>query len=302
MKKRLSITQRNAITGRLFCLPFYIGLLLFFLVPLIQSFCFSFEQVTTQIGYYKTSFVGFENFIYAFRVDADYRHNLTSSVIQLLYQVPVIIISSLFFSLILNQKFKGRLFVRAIFFLPVIVASGVVIQVLKGDAVAGMIVQGSAETQSSIFSGSVLQNFLINSGLNSDIVKYFTQISSNLFDMLWRTGIQMLMFLAGLQSISPSLYEASAIEGATAWENFWMITLPKLSPILLVNIIYTIVDSFTDPDNVAMAQIMKQFTNVEYGKGAAMAWTYFITIGFILACVMFVFSRFDNTKKPERRK
>ncbi len=211
----------------------------------------------------------------------------------MLYQVPFILIVSLFLATIINQKFVGRTFVRAIFFLPVIVASGVVISLIQSDALSSTMMEGNTET--TIFNSTVLEEFLQQTGLSAKITGYFTTITNNMFDLLWKTGIQTLMFLAGLQSVSPSLYEASSVEGATGWENFWLITFPMLVPIIFVNTVYTVVDSFMDLSNGVMTQILGTTNNVEYGKAAAMGWSYTIIILFVLLLVFILF------KLPEWR-
>ena len=223
----------------------------------------------------------------------------------------MVLIAALFFAIILNQKFRGRVLTRAIFFLPVIIASGVVLSIITSDSAANSMMNGvSADSGSgsygSIFDSSALQDFLVQTGLDSKMVNYFGRIANSMFDLLWMTGIQMIMFLAGLQSISPTLYEASAMEGATAWENFWMITFPSLTPMLLVNIVYTIVDSFTDVGNSVMSQIYKQYNGLYYGVASAMSWTYFVIIGVILAIIFLIFSfiqrdkYLQNSKKAEK--
>ncbi len=295
VKSAYSLERRNAMAGRMFCIPLYIGILLFFGMPLIESLWYSFNDVTTEVGGYVTEFVGFGNFHYIFRENATFLPALVTALTELLYKVPVVLIASLFFALILNQKFRGRVLTRAIFFLPVIIASGVVLQIITSDAAANSMMNGvSADSgsgsYSSIFDSSALQDFLINAGLDSELVTYFGKIANSLFDLLWMTGIQMIMFLAGLQSISPSLYEASAMEGATAWENFWMITFPSLTPILLVNLVYTIVDTFTDVANPVMSQIYTRYKDLQYGVASAMSWSYFLIIGVILALIMLIFS------------
>lgn len=295
VKSAYSLERRNAMAGRMFCIPLYIGLLLFFGMPLVQSFWYSFNTVTADVGGYMTQFVGIGNFYSIFRENANFLPALISSLTELLYKVPVVLIASLFFALILNQKFRGRVLTRAIFFLPVIIASGVVLGIITSDSAANSMMEGvSADSgsgsYSSIFDSSALQEFLVEAGLDGELVAYFGRIANSLFDLLWMTGIQMIMFLAGLQSISPSLYEASAMEGATAWENFWMITFPSLTPILLVNIVYTIVDTFTDVGNPIMVQIYNQYNGLYYGIASAMSWTYFLIIGVILALIMLLFS------------
>ena len=293
MKKKRGLYKSQALTGHAFCIPFYIGAILFFVLPLVQSVRYSFSKVTPDMGSMTAAFIGKENFHYIFRVDTDFITNLIASLMNLLYQVPFILIVSLFLATIINQKFKGRTFVRAVFFLPVIVASGVVISLIQGDALSATMMEGDKE--SSIFNSTVLADFLESTGLNQKITEYFTTITNNMFDLLWKTGIQTLMFLAGLQSVPSSLYEASSVEGATGWENFWLITFPMLVPIILVNTVYTVVDSFMDLSNGVMTQILGTTNNIEYGKAAAMGWTYTVIILAVLGLVFLIF------KLPEIR-
>jgi len=287
MKKKRGLYQKQALAGHAFCIPLYVGTVLFFIVPLIQSIKYAFSNVIPDFGTMSTEFIKWENFHYIFRVDLNFNNNLISSFTGLLYQVPFVLIASLFLATIINQKFVGRTFVRAVFFLPVIVASGVVISLIQGDALSSTMMSGDKDT--TIFNSSVLETYLQDVGLNQKIIGYFTTITNNIFDLLWKTGIQSLMFLAGLQGISPTLYEASSVEGATAWENFWMITFPMLKPIILVNTVYTIVDSFTDLSNGVMAQIIGTTSNIEYGKAAAMGWTYTLIILAVLGLVFLCF-------------
>ncbi len=287
MKKKKNLYKSEALTGHAFCLPLYIGTVLFFIIPLIQSVRYSFSNVIPDFGTMSTEFIKWENYRYIFRVDLTFSSNLVGSLTSLLYQVPFVLITSLFLATIINQKFLGRTLVRAIFFLPVIVASGVVISLIQSDALSSTMMSGDADA--TIFNSLVLENYLKDVGLNQQIIGYFTTVTNNIFDLLWKTGIQTLMFLAGLQGISPTLYEASSVEGATAWENFWMITFPMLKPIILVNTVYTIVDSFMDLSNGVMAQILGTTSNIEYGKAAAMGWSYTLIILVILGLVFFVF-------------
>lgn len=297
-KPSFTIENRRAMAGRLFVLPFTIGFLLFFLKPLIESLMFVFSDVKLQLGGFDKSFVGLENLKYIFLKDPDFNKNLVSTTTSLLYKVPVIIIASLFFAVILNSKFKGRTLIRAIFFLPVIIASGVVMEIINSDTFATSLISASEGMDSKVSATSYgLTNLLIDMGLNSKIVEYFSYISSNLYDLMWRTGIQMIIFLAALQSISPSLYEASSIEGGSAWENFWMITIPMIMPMAIVNIVYTIIDSFTDSANTLMKQISQVFGEQQYDRAAAMSWVYFLLTGVLLAVILFIGSRLQNTDR-----
>ena len=297
--KRLSLTGKSALTGFLFTLPFCIGLLLFFLPNFIQGIAFAFNQVGFEPGAFTMTYVGWDNFYYAFRTDLNYTSNLISSVTSLLYQVPVIVISSIFFATILNRKFFGRTFVRGVFFLPVIIATGVVIKYFKLDSVTYGVLRGSTET-ASIFSSSAIEDILINSGLNDGLVEVFVTISTHIFDLMWRTGIQTLILLAGIQSVPASLYEASSIEGASEWDNYWYITIPMLSPMIFVSLVYTVVDTFSDATNPVMSQIQTLVTSLDNGKASAMAIPFMLIILLVLGLLFGVFALINRESKPKK--
>ena len=293
-KRKSALSSKMNSAGWLFVLPFIIGFILFYLRPIIQTVEYSFGNVELDVGEYKVSFIGWDNFYYAFRSDQYYTSNLIETVTSLLYRVPVIVISSLFFAVLLNRDFKGRTFMRAVFFLSVIVASGVVINVLKSDVVSGTMLSGemsSLQGGGSMVGSSGLQELLTNAGLNTNLVEMFVSISNNLFDLMWQTGIQMIIFLAGLQTIPPALYEAADTEGASGWEKFWMITLPMLSPMLLINIVYTVIDSFTSLDNAVIKQINAQIQGLQFGVSSAMSIPFVLIIFLLLAVIMAVFAR-----------
>ena len=217
-----------------------------------------------------------------------------TSIGQLSWQMPVILITSLFIAIILNSKFAGRTFVRAVFFLPAIMVTGTIITIIKQDVAASSVLSGSVVSAGNIQYSTGLQDLLVQSGANSKMVELFTTVSNDMYNLLWKTGIQMIVFLAGMQSISPALYEAADIEGATAWEKFWKITIPMLSSIILVNIVYTIVDNFTDSTNVVMNQVMANTEFLRLGLASAMAWTYFLVIGIIIAIIVGIFSKINS--------
>lgn len=298
MKKRsLTIRQREDVTGRLFVLPFYLGFLAFFLVPLIQSVSYAFCEVRAEVGGFQTTFVGIRNFEDIFLRNPAFVRKLTGSLGSMAYQVPLILVASFFFALLLNQKFHGRVLARAVFFLPVIVASGAVMSIISGDAFAGNVMSGQMGEQiGSAVSADGLENFFSELGMGKELVGYFSSIAQNIYDLLWRTGIQMLIFLSALQTISPSLYEASAIEGATAWEDFWMITFPMIMPMLFVNLVYSVIDSFTDSGNAVMMLVMGASRELKMGIASAMGWTYFLLVALVLGIITLLFNRFrrDN--------
>lgn len=290
-RKPMSLARRASWTGRLFVLPFYIGFIVFFAKPLLESLWFAFNNVSIELGGYGYDFVGLSHIRYIFTEDLDYSKNLLTSVGNLLWQTPIIVLISLFIAIILNSKFHGRTFVRAVFFLPVIVVTGTVTLIIQSDTAASGVLSGGVVASGTIQYSTALQDMLVNAGLNSKMVEMFTTVSDAMFNLLWKTGIQMIIFLAGLQSISPSLYEASSIEGATAWENFFMITVPMISPMILVNLVYTIVDSFTDANNLVITQMTAVSRSLNLGRAAAMSWVYFLIIAVVLGLVMLIYKR-----------
>ena len=296
--KQLSLATKSAWTAQIFILPFYLGFWFFFFSPLVESLrmCFSDVAIDMEKGYSLT-YIGFDNFHEAFFEDTHYVTNLIASTTNLFWKVPAILILSLVLALIINQKFKGRTFVRAMFFLPVIFASGIILNQMSGDTVLGTVMGGSSVTGEGITTSSALTDLMVNAGFGSQIVDFVSTVSSEITRLVWRSGVQMIIFLAGLQGISPALYEASSIEGASGWENFWKITLPMLMPSMLINTVFTIVDSFTDISNSVMLQIttlISQSTS-KLGLASVFAWVYFLIITVILGLIFLVF-KFINKK------
>ena len=295
-KRHLSLTRRNALKGFAFTLPFCIGFIKFFLGPLFQSLSFAFSNVTVEVGGYITDFVGWENITYVLKKDTNFSTNLLASIKDLLWQVPVILIAALFFAILLNRKSHGKTLIRAIFFLPVIVSSGVIINIIQSDAAAANVLTGNIVAGGDVTQNMSLMDLLNALELPETVSEYFSNIVNNLFGIIWNVGVQMIIFLAGLQNIPPSLYEASSVEGATAWENFWMITIPMLAPMILVNAVYTVVDSFTSASNSVMLQVINNMNLSRLGWASAMALIYFVIIAVILALILFVFKRIAAKK------
>lgn len=290
-KLQISLATKEAWKGHIFLIPFYIGVLVFFLMPVLESIKFSFHSVILETGSYKTEFIGLENFKYIFTQDANFSVNLVESLTQLAWKLPVVFISSLFFAILINKEFKGRTFVRAVFFLPVIIASGLAMDIVQGDYIAGSLLSGSSVSGGEISQSTALTEVLSGIGLNDKIIGAITTVTDSMFDTIWQTGVQTVIFLAGLQGIPSSLYEASAVEGATAWENFWKITLPMILPISLINIVYTVIDSLVSTDNAVMAQVLSNTNLTRFGWATAMAWSYFLIIAVLLVAIMLIFGK-----------
>ncbi len=302
-KKDLKLTTKNALTAHVFLIPFYIGAIVFFIGPLISSAVMSFSNVSVAETGYKYDFVSFSNYKYAFVKDATFGTNLVKSVLEMLWKVPVINIFAIFLALIANQKIKGRGIIRAIFFMPLVFASSVAFSCITSDSVAQNIMAGSSVSGGTVSNTNALKELLISSGLGTQIVNLVTKITDSIFSMAWASGVQMILYLAALQSISPSLYEASQIEGASSWDNFWKITLPMLSPIMLICIVYTVVDNFTSSSNVVMNQIteVSQQGVKSFGMSSAFSWVYTLLMLLILLLCMLIFSRIGNDKKRGAR-
>lgn len=294
-KWRLTLIGKEAVAGILFIMPFLIGFFGIFLPMIIESIHFSFSNMEiSKTGYVLTKAAnnGWEHYKRALTIDPDFNPMLLQSIGSMLVQVPLVIIFSFFAANLLNQKFHGRAIARSIFFFPVILTSGVILGLENSD----LLVQTrsvSGMTRDEMASFLNVANFLVKyTDLPQSIIMFLSNAVNGIYDIVIASGVQILIFLAGLQSISPSLYEASSMEGATAWENFWKVTFPMISPIILVNSVYTIIDLFTNETNEMMQEIKTTiFSEIKYGYGSAMAWIYFICIAVILAIAGGLISR-----------
>ena len=281
-----TMRARNARTGTYFILPFILGFLVFMCKPLVESLIFAFNDVklVPGVGYTKT-FVGIENFKTALLVDPEYNTYLVEEIGQMVINTIATLVMSFVVAVILNQEFKGRVLCRAIFFLPVILSSGVLPGIEHQnefyDMMAGM--AEAVEGSSGVNISESLQELLQVSGVGSKFFEVVFTMIDSIYDIVMASGIQIIVFLSGLQSISPSLYEAADVEGCSAWESFWKITFPMVSPLLLVNCIYTIIDFFMKNDNKVMELIYQvTYQDFKFGISAAMSWIYFaIALAFI---------------------
>lgn len=280
---KLSYPKKQAWAGRLFILPWFLGFCFIFCRSLITSFIYSFSKITIGEHGFNTTFVGLENYKFALRVDPNYVKTLVNTILSMVYQVPLILIFSLIIACILNQKFRGRVVVRAIFFLPVIIATGQIISIMRGDIYSQQLTSG--ERSSTMFTVAGIQNMLLDTGLSLAYSKMIINSINNIFDVAWKSGIQILLFIAGLQTVPRSLYEVSEIEGATAWEAFWKITFPMISPILILNLIYTIIDNFTDYSNGVIKMASDLAKQMKFENSATVTCIYFLVIIIILGVV-----------------
>ena len=203
------------------------------------------------------------------------------------------LVVSFLVAVILNQEFKGRVLCRAIFFLPVILSSGVLPGIESQNEFYNMMGTVSSEVANSagINLSQSIRELLSVSGVGSEVFDVIFAMIDSIYDIVMAAGIQIIVFLTGLQSISPSLYEAAEVEGCSAWESFWKITFPMVSPLLLVNCIYTIVDFFMKNDNLVIEHINTVQQRLNYGLSSAMSWIYFGVALLFIAISTFIISR-----------
>ena len=291
---KMSYEKRKAMYGYGFIALWFIGSIYFFIMPLVQSLIYSFHQTkVAEGGMQYTSGFTVKNYVDAFRKDQNYVPALTSMLKSTFLNTPLIIVFSVFIAVILNQKFKGRTLARAIFFLPVIIATGPVFDIITGNMSTGGY-SGGSEQFSTMFEANLvdqLLNFLGIYNISDRLSNIINSLTTDIFNLVWNSGIQILLILAALQGISPASREAAQMEGATSWEFFWKITLPTISPMILASVVYTVVDSFVDPGNKVMTIVLNKSTNWQHGYSAAMAWAYFAIIGVCLAIIVAILNK-----------
>lgn len=286
MKRRSKyegLQKRKAIAGYLFISPFILGFLAFMVKPFFQSLYMSICNVNVDGKGFSMEPIGFTNYIQAFTVDVEFSRLLTEELSRMIINVVAIMVFSFFVSLLLNQQFKGRALVRGIFFLPVILSSGVIIGVeYNNDLMAAMrdVIEMNGDGTSIT---DTIKEILNTSGVGNSLFSVVFDIIDGIYDVVLASGIQIIIFLSGLQTISKSMYEAASIEGCTGWESLWKITFPMISPLLLVNWVYTIVDFCMRTDNEVMEKIQEVMTQyIEYDMASAMSWIYF---GIVIAII-----------------
>ena len=288
-RKHKGIETLKSRYGLIFLSPWIVGMLFFFLFPIIQSAYFSFADLSIGADGVSTEFIGLENFKNILYIDPDYINNLISGLQSIFVSLPFILVISLILALLLNNSFRGRLFFRSLYFLPVIIASGLVLELFL-DAASGDATE-VALSESVTFGMIDFSEVLEGLNLPSSIEQYLSVALSNLFMLVWQSGIQIILFIAGLQSIPDLLYEVAKVEGATKWEEFWFITLPMLLRTLLLVVVFTMVEVITSKTNDVITQSYNQFNNLEFGRGSAMLWLYFLIAGVIIGLILLAYNK-----------
>ena len=290
--KLAGLQKRKAISGYLFIAPFIIGFLVFMIKPFFQSLYMSFCEVTLGGGSFEQAWIGLSNYVFTFTVDPDFNRLLVEQFSAMMVDSVAIMVFSFFVALILNQKFKGRALVRAIFFLPVILSSGVIIGLETDNALMAQISASIEETTNNISITDSIEEILRTAGVGVRAFEKVFEIIDKIYDIAIASGIQIIIFLSGLQTISASMYEAADIEGCTAWESLWKITFPMISNLFLVNWIYSIVDYSMRSDNDVMDKIsIVMIQQLQYGLASAMSWIYFLIVIVIIGISSLLISR-----------
>ena len=296
MKRSLKdFSRKKQMYGRMFILPWMIGFVLFFMIPLFTSLFFCFNKVSVGPGGFTLTWSGFDNFYNVLFEHGSYSTQLFPTLGSFIYTIPLVVALSLIVAVFLNQKFKGRIVFRSIFFLPVIVATGVVMQYIQGDAAAEALRSGgagAAAASNGVDVTAILEGMHLSEELTTNLVTFVNDI----FDLFWACGVQIVLFISGLQSIPESLYEVCRVEGANKWEEFWYVTFPMLSGSTILVIIFTAIESFTDSKNQIMTLAYNTLSKQIYDDSAAMLWLYFALVGLILGLAILLLQKLVFSK------
>ncbi|MBQ3065463.1 MAG: sugar ABC transporter permease [Clostridia bacterium] len=307
-KKASSLDARKARAGWLFVLPFIIGFVIIYAPIVYDSLIYSFAKINVVAGGgFTLTWVGLSNYQEALFVDVSFVQTLVTGIKQLVFDIPAIVIFSLFMAVILNEKMIGRAAFRAIFFIPVILSTGLIDKIDQDNQMLSYMENtgsvdlgdGGASQTTQIITSLDIQNLFKDMAIGTELLTYVVGIVNDIYNVVNRSGVQLLIFLAALQSISPAIYESCAIDGATQWEIFWKVTLPMISPMILVNTVYTIIDSFTSASNTVMSYIEKTYESSTV-LSSSMAWMYFILVMVIIAAVGGIISAFTFYQRQER--
>lgn len=289
MKKKHSLTlsQKRTVNGYLFILPWLVGFAAFYIRSLFMTIQFSLSDLTVGVSGYSLSWVGLKNYLYAFTAHGSFKQILTSSVINMVVDVPLIIFFSLFMALMLNRKFQGRTLVRAIFFLPVILNAEAIVDAIETAAMmVATGVSSSSQEMAQSASGGIGIGYYIdlfgNLMISRDMLEYIVGAVNRITSIVSASGVQIVIFIAALQSIPSSMYEVAKIEGATGYETFWKVTFPMVMPHIITNIVYTVVDSFISSDVVTLAY-NTAFSEFNYGLSSV-----FSLVSTVVTCAILV--------------
>ena len=298
--KKLKSSRINQNVGIVFSLPLIIGLLIFFIPTVVMGFRFAMSDVSVAQGL-ELKFTGFENIKYALRVDPNYFKLVISDISDLITTLPIVLVFSLFIAVLLNGKVWGKSAFRVIFFLPVIACVGMLASGAS-NLVMETMVSGAQDTESEVLSAmSDVTTMLQSLSFSPKLISFVSNAANNIMDIVNRSGVQILIFLAGLQSISPSIYESAQVEGASGWETFWKITLPMILPMMVANVLFTFVDSITRSNTEMVSYIQNMaFGKAQFGYAAAMSWFHYFCLVIVLGLIAVIFVIVKRTMKRNK--
>ena len=280
---------RDALVGYLFVSIWIIGFLLLTVYPIVQTIIFSFQNVKYTTTGIETTSVLFANYKQLLTKNLTYLVALKDFAIEVLICVPIIIIFSFIVAILLNQNLKLKGMFRAIYFLPVIIISGPIVNELFAQDVTSL---------------SILGDYGFKTFIQSYLPKWLQDPILSLFDkmiyILWLSGVQIIIFLSGLSKINRSMYEAASIDGANSWVKLWKITLPSIVPMIGINALYTIVSLSTSSTNEVTKIIKLDKDNVQFGYGYASAEAMIYVLVIIVILLVFVLSFYLFTRKEKR--
>lgn len=293
--KRMKYSTRQKLVGLLFVAPWIIGFVLFTMVPFVQTIQYSFNEVRFRPDGIAMTPVGLDNFANVLYVDPDFKMKIAEYVKLVFLFVPMVVVFSVIIAVLLNTKMRGRRIFRAIYFLPVILISGPVLDNLN-------------EMGATTLKG--VNNFFIYEFIEENFPSFLSTpilyIFSSVVLFLWFSGVQILILLSGLQKTDPSIYEALSIDGASAWQQFWKMTMPTLKPFIFLITVYTIVDVSNSDTNPLISIIQRAMFNGQKGFGfaAAATWIYFfmIVIAVVLAYLLLGREKHERFAKVEKHR
>lgn len=291
-----SFARRQRRIGLYFVFPFVIGAIFFVILPFAQAVYFSLCEMTLTNTGYELKFVLFDNYQQAFLVDPNFRKRLITAVQDMMINVPLTVLFAFFVASLLNQKFMGRSLARVILFVPVIISSGIVNSLMAGDLMNSLL-QSADKSGAGLSSSSGMATAFVSMmnqmSMDSRIIRFIVGAVDRLSEIVTMAAVPTVIFLAGLQAISESVYEAAYVEGATRWEVFWKISFPMVSPLILVSVVYSVVDSFTNISNGVISTIHStSFESMKFGLGTAMAVSYMVIILALLGIIYKIISKY----------
>ena len=295
MKRRQSISYelKKKHVGYLFIALWLFGFVYLSVIPLAKTVIYSLSDATIEAGFIRLEYIGFAHYQEAFLGDARFLPALWDTLSSVLLQTPMIVIFSLIMAILLNQEFRGRAIARAVFFLPVIIAGSIIMEMITSGSTMEMLMSGELNN-GGLFQTDLISELLKDSGLGAELINTISTLVNDIFNLTWKSGIQILIFLAALQSVEGTLYEVAKVEGATAWETFWKITFPMIMPMLTLNVLYTMIDNYINFSSKVFQYIGEYSQRLLFDYASALSWVNFIVLFIVIMIFYVVLTKLSN--------